>query len=856
MKPDRWNRIEELFHATLQVEAPHRAAHLVRECGGDEVLRREVESLIAASEGQSFIEKPAVTLAMKVLNAKTGSLVGQSIGHYKIIRLLGAGGMGEVYLADDLNLERRVALKFLASGFDDDQWAREHLMKEARAVARLENPNICAVHGIEQVADHNFIVMQYVEGQTLASLLHEGPLGIDQALEFAEQIAGALAAAHVRGIIHHDVKPHNIVVTNDGQIKVLDFGLSKFVRPPQEVEAPANPQDQTLQLGVIIGTVAYMSPEQARGRELDCRSDVFSFGIVLYEMLSGKNPFLRETKEETIKAIKKSPAPPLQQAPEELATIISSCLEKDLEQRFETAEQIRLALRRLRSKRESKNQWSRYTQAIRNHPHFRLYAIAALAFIAILIGGGIQTYSKITQVHTLAVLPIINKSGDPNKDYLSEGLTRNLFEKFSYLPRLKVKLPTMTTMNQGQEVNPVRAGRALNVEAVLAGEIVKQGEHVRLHVTMTKTADGRQLWDETINIDAADMFALQDRITRGVTSNLGMWLVGSEKQLLTKRQTGDEEALRLYMNGRYFWSLKRDRENIQKAIGFFEKALDRDPAFAKAYTGLADCYAIMSTVGYGTLETKEAMEKAHWAARQALELEESPEAHTSMGVLKLRYDWEWDVAEEEFKRAIALNPDYPQSHYWYANLLAILGRFDEGIRQSQIARELDPYSPLAEMNYGRALYYARKFDEAESYFRTLLERDSEYPQFLNIMGLVQQQQGNISGAHSTLEKLHSINPLMAAAPLGYAYGKGGKHDAARRLLRDLDEISKSRPVPAQEKAIIHLGMGEMDKAFVQLEKSYIDRFPALAYLTTDPLYADLRPDPRFASLARRVGLAP
>lgn len=850
MNSNHWQRIEELFHAASQLPAEDRAVFLKGECAGDELLLQEVESLIAASEGgNSFIEQPALSLGMKVLSSgQKGSLVGQSIGHYRIVQLLGEGGMGAVYLAEDCTLERHVALKFLAPGLVGDDWAREQLMKEARAVARLENPNICAVHGLEEIGDYNFIVMQYVEGETLASLLRKGPLGLEPALDLGVQIIRALSAAHLRGIIHRDVKPQNIVVTADGQAKVLDFGLAKFVRRSQST-GPADKMDQTSHQGFVVGTVAYMSPEQARGDELDCRSDIFSFGIVFYQMLGGQNPFLRETREETIAAIKTEEPPRLpEELPEALVGIGRKCLEKTLERRYESAEQLLLDLRRLRKSREraSMMAWRQ---------HLKYYALAAVVLLVILLGSIGYIYQKVTKVHTLAVLPITNKSGDPDKNYLSEGMTRNLFDKFSYLPRLKVKLPTVAASTQDEEI--AKVGRELKVEAVLSGEIFRQGQSLVLRLTMLNTSDGVPTWEQTFNIDSADMLALEDDITRKVTSALGLWLIGGEKKLLAKRQTNNEDALRLYMKGRVYLGLKRDRENIQKAIQFFQQAVDLDPAFAQAYTGLADCYVLTSNVAYGPIPTKEAMDKARWNARQALDIDPSlSEAHTSMGNIKLRYDWEWQQAEQEFKQAIELDPEYAPAHFAYANLLAVLGRFDESIRQSEVAKELDPYSPLSDMNYGRALYYARRYGAAADHFNKLLKQRPDYAPFLHMLGLVLLQQGQYREAVVALEKLHSTDPLFAAASLGYAYAKEGKRDDALRMIEELDQFSEQKPVPPHEKALVYVGLGEKDKAFQLLEKAYQERFANLAYLTTDPVYDDLRSDPRFSDLARRVNLAP
>lgn len=846
---NRWERVEELFHETLRLQCLERDEYLRSQCAGDLALKREVESLVAEAELQeNFIDESAMSLALKVMSdAKSGSLAGQVIGHYKILKLLGSGGMGEVYLAEDSTLERLVALKFLSSGFDDE-WAKAQLVREARAVAQLDHPNICGIYGIEQIGEHNFIVMQYVEGDDLSCLLKQGQLEQEQALNFAEQIARALSAAHSRGIIHRDVKPKNAMVGPDGQIKILDFGLAKYVQSKTKIN-PASQLDQT-QAGTVIGTVAYMSPEQTRGETLTAATDVFSLGIFLYEIFAGVNPFLRETKEETIDALENYDPPELTNLPNGFAGIVQQCLYKEPTARYADAGEVLKDIQNSLAKRQRS---ASLPQRIWQSKYIRHYLVAACLICAVMLVAAREIYVRASRVQSLVVLPIVNKSVDKEVDDVSEGLTRTLSEKFSYLPRLKVRFPTIPPSNR-ENIDPLEVGRALRVDQVLSGEILKLDNARKLHLVIINTADGQKTWEQIIDLEGANMLTLHDDITRQVAAGLGLWLIGREKDLIGKRQTDDEQAMKLYMRGCQHWARRTDGQNVLQAISFFEQAKDRDPGFAKAYSGLAEAYTIMSTFNYGSMSTKQAMDRAHWAARQALQLEESAEAHTAMAVVRLRYDFEWETSEEEFKRAIALNPEYPNAHYWYSNLLAILRRPEEALKESLIARDLDPYSPLAEMNYGRALYYSRRYDEAEVYFQTLIDRSPDVPQFQTLLGLVQLQKKNVAGAISTLEKLHTQKPEMAAVTLGYAYGKAGRLDDATRIISKLDELAKQRPVPAHEKAIIYMGMGQLDNAFEHFEISYSEHFAALAYLTTDPLYEDLRSDRRYADLARRMRL--
>jgi serine/threonine protein kinase/Flp pilus assembly protein TadD len=847
MSDSEWQAIEELFHEALPLAPKAREEYLEQKCSGDPKLLKEVTSLLEEADRQkTFIEAPVIDLGFKViLDRNPLTLVGQIIGHFKILRLLGSGGMGDVYLAEDLTLERQVALKFLSIGFGDNGWAKAQLSREAKTIAQLENPNICGIHRIEEIDGHNFIEMQYIEGQTIQTLLRSTALDLNRALNFAEQICNALAAAHLRGITHRDIKTQNIMVTPEDQIKVLDFGLAKLVHPLQPAK-PSTQVDQSLVQGLVIGTVAYMSPEQTRGEELGAESDVFSFGIVLNELVSRVNPFLRPTKEETISAIQEDKPQLDEHLPPTLLAIIRKCLVKERENRFENAEQVRSELHALNKSRQPKE-----LPAWLGRRHLKYYAaLVSALLLAVVIGSGF-VYQKISAVHSLALVQIKNQSGDPNLGYLSEGLTRNLFDKFSYLPRFKVRLPSEVPSSSA--IDYVRMGRDLSVESVLTGELFKNGRSAQIVIRLSSTKDGALLWEQTFDADQANLFKIQDEVTTKVAENLGVWLIGSERKRLSKHQTDNEEALRNYMLGRQYWSLKRDRENIRKAVEHFEKATILDATFAEAYSGLSDCFALMNSVAYGPISAAEAMEKARWNAQQALALNDSlAEAHTSMGIVGLRYEWDWQAAEKSFRHAIEIDPNYAPAYFWYANLLAALGRYEEAIRQSDMARHLDPYSPLSRMNYGRALYYARRSNEALTQFNELLGENQDFPQYLHLKGLVQIQLGKYGDAISTLERLHQIRPLHGAAALGYAYGKAGNRDKAQDILQELN--SAKEPVPPHEQALVYLGLGEKDEVFRLLNKSLEQRFAAMAFLNADSLYDELHHDPRFDELIQRVRL--
>ena len=590
-------------------------------------------------------------------------------------------------------------------------------------------------------------------------------------LDLTLQIVGALSAAHARGVVHRDIKPLNIIVTPAGQVKVLDFGLAKFVRQEQGVERAGGGPDHLSQAGFLAGTVAYMSPEQARGGELDCRSDIFSLGIVLYEMLAGRSPFLRETEEETIAAIKDAEAsfadlPP--GLPDGLLRVVRKCLAKERAERYDSTEHL------LQDLLELQRYAQRDDSAPRYHRESGRYAgVSAIAAALIFLCAASVSY-RLTRVQTLAVLPVTNETGDPGTDYIGEGLTQSLIEKLSSLSRLRVKPLTVVALYKHSRLDPVEAGRELKVGAVLASQLTRRGESLLLRSHMIDTASGSTIWEQTFEVKATELLALDDELTRNVTGSLNLWVGGDEKKLMAKRSTENEEALRLYMLGRHYWGKKRDRENIQTAVSYFERAIELDPLFAKAHAGLADCYVLMGSVAYGSLPAREAMHRARAAAREALAIDpDLCEARTSLGIVKLRYEWNWEGAEDEFRQAILLNPDYAPAHYWYSNLLVVMERPDDALRESATARELDPFSPMSTMNHGRVLYYARRYPEAAEWFRQMLASSPDDAKALYMLGLVLLQQKDYAAAIGMLRKLHAADRLFAAAPLGYAYGKAG-----------------------------------------------------------------------------------
>jgi serine/threonine-protein kinase len=849
-------QVESVFHAVLERSRDDREAFLEQACQGDQALYAEVSSLISAYDSRGrFIEEPALDLGLQVLSQSSEfSLIGKSIGTYKVISRLGKGGMGEVYLAEDTKLERKVALKFLSPEFVGDNWAKRQLVREAQAVAMLDHPNICPVYGIEEIDGHTFIVMRYVDGETLADLINNDSFTMDQVIPLARQIAGALAEAHAHGIIHRDIKPRNILVMPMGQVKVLDFGLAKSVQTSRSLESLDDSLSNLSQVGIVPGTVAYMSPEQLRGEKLDYRSDLFSLGTVIYELIGGRNPFSKPSMVEVISRILTETPPPLtaikSDCPKGLDPIVQKCLSKDRESRYQSANEILVDLDYLERNDHPKLRWSTPSMV-------RVAGLFAVLLISLFAVAFLYTRWTRT-VHTVAVLPIVCE-GIPPDACPSDAIRASIISRISNRTDLVVNNGdySQQSMMSGQ-LSPQTIGQRLGVEAVLWGRIVKRGESTILQTRLESTSSSSRMAENEYSLPSQAVPLLEE-----ISVRLAFYpdAPTSEEEkksyaTLAALQNRNAEAVELYLRGLYFWN-KRDRENIPKAIEFFEKAIERDQVYALAYSGLANCYVVMSSVAYGTLTPKDAMERANAAARKALEIDPNlAEAQTSLGVVQMRYYWNWPDAEKSFKRAIELKPDYPLAHYWYSSLLGTTGRQAEAVAESEKAKSLDPLTPLFITNLGRAYYRARDYDKAIDYFERILDEKPDNTSASYVLAYAYFQKARYADAIRLLEKISVTNKWLGAGPLGYAYAKTGRTDEARKILAEMEAAPKEENLPAQERAIVYLGLGDNDSAFSWLEKSYEDHFPSILALTTDPIFDSLRSDPRFVTLARKVNLTP
>lgn len=822
-------------------------------------------------------------------------MISQTISHYRIVKKLGAGGMGVVYLAEDTSLGRKVAIKFLPSESAADEQAKKRLIREAQSAAALDHPNICAIHEVAEEDGQSFIVMQYVEGETLATLIQRQPLELREVLDIAVQIADALAEAHSRGMIHRDIKPQNIMLTARRQVKVMDFGLAKAVKDRSALETEAETQSLLSEPGAIVGTVPYMSPEQVRGESLDVRSDLFSFGSVLYETISGHQPFGAENAAATLSAILTREPPLLarysREIPQELERIVTKALRKDREERYQTAKDLLIDLKSLRhhleleaelerSKEpvsvattggqaigETTNQQAASTQEAlgpatssiehvisRVRRHKLRFAGLALALLGL---AGIGVYllaSGGATIDSVAILPFVNVSADPNMEYLSDGITESLISNLSQLPGLKVMSRNSAFRYKGRDVDPQAVGRELKVRAVLTGRLVQRGDGLAISLELVDTRDNRQLWGEQYNRKLSDILAVQAEISREVSDKLRLRLTGAEQKQLAKHYTENTEAYRLLLKGRYF-SNKRTEEGLRKGIDYFNQAIALDANYALAYTELANGYGLLAN--FYALPAKEAFSKAKAAALKAVELDDTlAEAHASLAGIKFFYDWDWAGSEREARRAIDLNSNLPT--IGYAQYLAAMGRFDEALEIAKRAQELDPLSVVINSNVGRIFYLKRQYEEAiDQYGRTI---EMEPNHFLSRrrrgMAYLQKKLYEDAIAEVQRSRVLSGDTTEEIGYVGYAYAVSGKRSEALGIINELTEQSKRRYVSPYVMALIYTGLGDKDHAFEWLDKAYEARDNSLIYLKVEPSLDPLRSDPRFADLLRRMNLAP
>lgn len=791
--------------------------------------------------------------------------VGKELFHYRILSRLGAGGMGEVYLAQDTRLGRQVALKILPADVAADPQRMQRFIQEARATSALNHPHILTLYEIGETEGLHFLAAEFIDGEILRNHFLSVHLKLTDVLDIALQIASALTAAHQAGIIHRDLKPENIMVRRDGYVKVLDFGLAKVTTAIFESEASTAIQVQTSP-GTVMGTANYMSPEQVRGFEVDARSDIWSLGVVVYELVTGRFPFSGETSSDVMAAIlMKEPLPIahyMPEAPVELERILSKALTKDQEERYQSAKELQIDLKRLKQRIEIEAELER-SQELEISKILSRKSSGPLSpeLTKDSRGTGPLGTPPATRrrsrkaIDSLAVLPLVNACPDPNMEYLSDGITESLIKNFSQVPKLRVMARSTVFRYKGKNVDPQEVGQQLNVRAVLTGRVVHRDDRLIIKMELVDVLDGAHLWGEQYSRAFPDIFAIEEEIANEISEKLRLKLSGEEKKRLTKRYTENTEAYQLYLKGRYFCN-KRTKTWLKKSIECFLEAIDTDPNYALAYAGLADAYALLgsATGGHSPCET---YPRAKAAALKALEIDPTlAEAYTSLGFFNLLYDWDWSAAERVFRRAIQLNPGYASAHDGYGFFFKVTGQCDAAVTECKCAQKLDPLSPFINISLAWAYYFARRFDEAIQHNQKVLELDPQFSFAYWNLGLAYEQKKLYQDALKSFQKAVELSgdELTFLAHLGHANALMGNQEEARNILETFQNLSSQRYVSSYYSAIIHLGLNDHEQAFEWLEKALAERSGFLAFLKVEPLFDPLRSDPRFKNLLQRIGL--
>jgi eukaryotic-like serine/threonine-protein kinase len=818
---------------------------------------------------------------------------GTRMGRYEVRSKLGAGGMGEVYLAQDTELDRRVALKILPEDLAIDDERMRRFVQEAKAASALNHPNIITIYEIGESGHQHFIAAEYIDGETLHNQLSRGPMPLSSILDAGIQVASALEAAHDAKIIHRDIKPENVMVRPDGLIKVLDFGIAKVTEPTlplrADLEAATTLKGGTSP-GLIIGTAAYMSPEQARGLPIDTRTDIFSLGVVLYEMLSGRKPFEGETPMDLIGAILyKEPArisDLIPDAPAEIESIIARMLRKDANERYQRIKDVLIDLKEARrelefqdklkssgvsgqseAKTESRPavrgaaaQTSSSAEYIISEIRKRKAGIASLAALALAALGFVYYFavyrsanpSDNSPINSIAVLPFQNRNADAESEYLSDGLAESLIYGLSQLPELKVSPASSVFRYKGKEVDPVTIGNELGVNAVMSGRVSQRGEELTINVELVDVRNNKVLWGKRYDRKLVDLLATQREIATEITQNLKLKLSRADERRIHRHYTASPEAYQLYLKGHYYAS-RYTKEGFSKGIDYFEQAIAKDPNFALAYTGLSFCYLNQTDWVFAP---KDSVPKARQAVENALRIDETlADAHTQRAMILLQYDWNWMAAEREFRRALEIDPNYALGRSFLAWHLAAMGRFDESIAEDRRALELDPLSAAVNADLGWDLYLARRYDEAIEQLVKAVDLEPNYWVSHVLLGRCYEQKGKLAEAVAQFEKAvqieNSIPEVLAA--LGHGYALAGRKAEALKLLRDLQERSKKEFVPSYSIATIYIGLGMKDEAVQHIVKAHDEGSFYMIHLKVDPLLDSLRSDRRFADILQRVG---
>jgi serine/threonine protein kinase/tetratricopeptide (TPR) repeat protein len=824
------------------------------------------------------------------------------LGRYEIRSKLGEGGMGEVYLAEDVRLHRQVALKILPSEVAANKDRMRRFDQEAQAAAALNHPNIAHIYEIGEHDGTNFIAMEFIDGVTLRDKIHREHAELRKLLRYLQHVAEGLAKAHAAGIVHRDLKPDNVMITRDGYAKILDFGLAKLTEQtkrqgvePQEEAPTAVMQPPLSTPGLVMGTVGYMSPEQAQGRGVDHRSDIFSFGCLLYEAATSQRAFASESTIDTLHKIVHAPVALVKDvnpsAPGDLTRIVRRCLAKDPDERYQSIKEAAIELRDVRREIEGAAELETTvppsavgsgvtstasgaarvsvaplsTAPVSSAEYIvtgikRHKVVTAIVLIALVLGGlGLAAYlhGRNTEVaiDSIAVLPFVNQSGDPDTEYLADGLTESIINNLTRLPSLKVIARSSVFRYKGKDADPFKAGGDLGVRAVLTGRLLQRGDSLMVSAELVDVRDNKQLWGEQYNRKVADALAVQQEISREITEKLRLRLSGEEQQRLVRRDTANPEAYQFYLRGRFYWN-KRTADGIRKAIEQFQQAIERDPNYALGYVGLADCYIVLEE--YAGVPSSETLPKARAAADRALQLDDTlAEAHTSSASI-YDHQWRWAEAEQEFRRAISLNPNYPTTHHWFSVHLMTKRRFDEARNEIKRAQELDPLSPIIGVNVANLYILRGDGDSAVEQCKRLIELDPGFYGGPAQLGLAYLRQRRYEEAIAALQKAAEMSGRASDSlnDLGNAYAVVGKRTEALAIAKELEARYARREATELNVAYVYAGLDDRDRTLEWLEKGFQQRSGSLSAVTWLFGFEALRSDPRYADLVRRMGLEP
>jgi serine/threonine-protein kinase len=775
-------------------------------------------------------------------------MIGKTISHYKILEKLGEGGMGVVYKAEDTRLRRTVALKFLSPEMTRDADAKRRFEQEARAAATLEHINVCNIYEIDETADgQTYIVMACYDGETLKDRIHRGPLRLEEAIDIAMQIGEGLKEAHEKKLVHRDIKGANIMITSKGQAKIMDFGLAKL-----------SGQTKLTKEASTIGTVAYMSPEQAAGKEVDHRTDIWSLGVLLYEMITGRLPFRGEYEPSVIYSILNENPEPVTGlrtgVPVELERIINKILKKTADERYQTVSDALVDLQAV--KRTGSPERRKHRPGMRRPlKRYALLSGALLVMITLIVlGVRILFTGKIHGIESIAVLPLENLSDDPAQEYFVDGMTDALIAELAQISALRIISRTSVMRYKGTRKSLPEIAGEINVDALVEGTVLQSDGQVRITVQLVQANPEKHLWADNYVRDLQDVIQMQKEVARSIAHEIQVSVTRDEQARLLHVRTVNPEAHEAYLKGRYYFN-QRTKDGFSKAIEYFNQAIGNDPDYAAAYAGLSDCYCVAPA--YYLMVPAEAYPKAKAAAITALELDDNnPEANASLAGVKHNYDWAFSEAESLYKKAISLNPNFASAHQWYGELLTALGRSDEAMAEVERAHELDPFSPVINSVWGQTFFFARDYDGAIRQLRYTLELHPDFHMTYYLLSNAYSHKNMHEEAIKTAQKSKTIsdNPLHIAN-LGYIYAKAGEKEKALEELRLMKNLPNQQLLlHAATMAILYIGLGDQEMAFYWLERAFEQYDYLISFMNVNPQFDTLRSDPRFIDLLKRIGL--